>query len=106
MPLGRLGAVVGGAVAPHHVRGAVAEQVLDIEIARVMGDGLGREGVAEAMGMTPGIPAARPNGRSNCLGPMGRSRTPGGKGGIGRRRETPGQSDGGSAQLICQPMPN
>lgn len=88
MPLGRLGAVVGGAVAAHHVRGAVAEQVLDIEIARVMGDGLGREGVAEAMGMTPGISAARPNGRSNCLGPMGRSRTPGGKGesGAGVRR--------------------
>ena len=68
MPLGRLGAVVGGAVAAHHVRCAVAEQVLDIEIARVMGDGLGREGVAEAMGMTPGDPRRAPQLPQQLLG--------------------------------------
>ena len=48
---GGLGTAVGGAVAAHHVRGAVAEQVLDIELARVMGDSPGGERVAEAMGM-------------------------------------------------------
>ena len=51
MALGRLGAAIGRAVAAHHLRGAVAEQVLDIELARVMGDSPGGERVAEAMGM-------------------------------------------------------
>ena len=54
MTRGRLGAAIGRAVAAHHVGGAVAEQVLDIALPRVVGDGPGGEGVAEAMGMDPG----------------------------------------------------
>ena len=51
--LGCLGAAVGRAVASHHVWGAMAEQVLDIELARVMRDGPGGERVAEAVGVHP-----------------------------------------------------
>ena len=49
--LGGLGAAIGRAVAAHHLRGAVAEQVLDIEFARVMGDSPGGERVPAAMGV-------------------------------------------------------
>lgn len=51
MALSRLGAAIGGAVAAHHVGGAVAEEVLHIELARIVGDRPGGEGVPEAMGM-------------------------------------------------------
>ena len=51
MALGGLGAAVGGAVAPHHLRGAVAEEVLHIEFAGVVRDSPGGERVAEAMGV-------------------------------------------------------
>ena len=51
MTLGGLGAAVRGAVTPHHLRGAVAEQVLDIELAGVVGDGPGGARVPEAMGV-------------------------------------------------------
>ena len=54
MARGGLGAAVGGTVAAHHLRGAVAEQVLDIELARVVGDGPGGEGVAEAVSVHGG----------------------------------------------------
>ena len=50
---GGLNAAVGHAVTPHHLRRAVAEQVLDIEFARVVGDRPGGEGVAEAMRVDP-----------------------------------------------------
>ena len=50
MARGRLGAAIGRAVTAHHVGGAVAEQVLDIELAGVVGDRPGGEGVVEAMG--------------------------------------------------------
>lgn len=51
MALRRLGAAIGGAVAAHHVGRAVAEQVLDIELTRIVSDGPGGEGVAEAVGV-------------------------------------------------------
>ena len=73
----RLGAAVGGAVTAHHLGGAVPEQVLDIQLTRIVGDRPGGEGMPEAMGMDWGIPAARPSRRSNCLSPLGWSRTPG-----------------------------
>ena len=38
-------------MAAHHVRRTVAEQVLDIELADIMGDGICRERVAEAVGV-------------------------------------------------------
>ena len=50
----RLGAAIGRAVAAHHVGGAVAEQMLDIELAGVVGDPPGGEGVPEAMGVDAG----------------------------------------------------
>ena len=46
-----LGAAVRGAVTAHHLRGAVAEQVLDIDLPRVVGDGPGGERVPKAVGM-------------------------------------------------------
>ena len=49
--LGGLGAAIGGAVAPHHVGRTVAEQMLDVELAGVVGDGPRRERVAEAVGV-------------------------------------------------------
>ena len=48
---GGLGTPVGGAVAAHHLRGDVAEQVLDIKLPRVVRDCPGGEGMAEAMGV-------------------------------------------------------
>ena len=51
MALGGLGTAVGGGIAAHHLRRTVPEQVLDIDLARVVGDSPGGEGVPEAMGM-------------------------------------------------------
>ena len=51
MALGGLGAAVGRAVAPQHLRRAVAEEMLDIELAGVVGDGPGGERVPKAVGV-------------------------------------------------------
>ena len=70
MPLRGLGAAVGRAVAPHHLRGAVAEQVLDIELAGVVGDGPRVANVCrKRWAWTRGTPAARPSRRGSCLNP-------------------------------------
>ena len=53
VPFCCLSAAVGGAVAAHHIGGTVAEQMLDIEFAGVVGDRPGGEGMPEAMGMDP-----------------------------------------------------
>ena len=53
MAFSGLGAAVGRAVAPHHLRRAVPEQVLAIELACVVRDGSGGERVAEAVGVEP-----------------------------------------------------
>jgi hypothetical protein len=47
--LGRLLGVVGGGVAAEHGRGRVAEEELDIDLAGLLLDGPGGEGVAEAV---------------------------------------------------------
>ena len=60
MAFSGLGAAVGRAVATHHLRRAVPEQVLAIELACVVRDGSGGERVAEAVGVEPsyaGVPA-------------------------------------------------
>ena len=46
-----LGAAVRRAVAPHHLRRTVPEQVLHIELAGVVRDGPGGERVPEAVGV-------------------------------------------------------
>jgi hypothetical protein len=51
-----LGAAVGGAVAAHHIGRAMPEQVLDVELAGVVRERPGGEGVAEAVGMDLGDP--------------------------------------------------
>ena len=56
MALGGLGAAVGGAVAAHRIGRAVPEEVLDIELPGVVGDGPGGERVAEAVGVHFGDP--------------------------------------------------
>ena len=71
MALRRLGAAVGGAVAAHHVGGAVAEEVLDVQFARVVGDGPGGKGVAEAMGMDPGNAGSPAQPPQELLEPIG-----------------------------------
>ena len=57
MSHGGLLAAIGGAVAAHHVRRAVPEQVLHIELAGVLGDRPGGERVAEAVRVHLGDPA-------------------------------------------------
>ena len=71
MALSCLGAAVGGAVTAHHVGGAVAEEVLDVELARVVGDGPGGEGVPEAMGMDPRNPRSFAQPPQQLLKPIG-----------------------------------
>jgi hypothetical protein len=51
---GRLLRVVGRGVAPDHVGRGVAEQSLDVELARVLFDRPGGEGVSEAVGVDLG----------------------------------------------------
>lgn len=71
MPLRRLGAAVGGAVAPHPVGRALAEQVLDVQLARLVGDRPGGEGMAEAMGMDPGDSRGSAQPPQQLLEPVG-----------------------------------
>ena len=71
MALGRLGAAIGGAVAAHHVGGAVPEEMLDIEFAGVVGDGPGGEGMAEAVGMYPGDTGRLTQPPQELLEPVG-----------------------------------
>ena len=47
----RLLRAIGRAVTAHHVGRGVSEQVLDIELASIVRDRPGREGVAEAVGV-------------------------------------------------------
>ena len=49
MSLGRLLGVVGGGVAAGHGRGGVAEEELHVDLAGLLFDGPGGEGVAEAV---------------------------------------------------------
>ena len=51
MSVRRLRAAIGGAVAAHHVRRGMTEQVLHVELAGVVFDRLGCEGVPKAMRM-------------------------------------------------------
>ena len=56
MALRCLDTAVGGAVAAHHIGGAVAEEVLNIQLSGIVGDRPGGEGMPEAMGMDLGDP--------------------------------------------------
>ena len=63
MAHGRLGTAVGGGIAADHVGRTAAEEVCDIELAGVVGDGASRERVAESVGVhlgDPGLTAERP----------------------------------------------
>ena len=49
MAAGRLFRVVSGRVASHHVEGCMPEEVLHIELSRILLKGPRREGMAEAV---------------------------------------------------------
>ena len=76
----RLLRVVGGGVAADHVWGGVTEQVLNVQLARILLDGPGGEGMAEAVGMDlgeAGLASQAPEELLEAVGPQGDAGTQG-----------------------------
>ena len=60
MVLGGLFGAIGRGVAAEHLGPRMPQQMLDIDLARLVGDGPGGEGVAEAVGVHLGDPGRAP----------------------------------------------